>query len=348
MHKFRWVLVMGAVAMLVAGCGRGRDEEGGSGGSQEKTTIAVFLSNGGDPYFQNKSYGYKKAERELGNAEVEIFDAGGYENVEKQIAQIEDAVQRNVDAIVLTPTDSSAVCGPIQEALDAGIPVVADDIMPTCDDVTVPAGISENSVNVGRNECEYMAEQIGGKGNFVMLKGPPGAKIAIDRVNGCKEALRKYPDIKIVAEQWGPSNIETGNKLMDDFLSAHGRDIDAAFTFGAITALGAVDALQSAKYKPGDVSIATIDYHPEVLAEMKQRWIAGTIPAQPVRLAELTTTAAYNLANKKPVEGEKGVDKCCDVRAYTSDEEVIDNEKLPSYDASNAVAPEGWKPPLQS
>jgi len=224
---------------------------------------------------------------------------------------------------------------------------VADDIMLTCD-FTVPVGVSENSVHVGFQECKYMAEDIGGEGNFVMLKGPSGAGIAIDRVKGCKQALADYPGIDILAEQWGPSNIETGNNLMDDFIAAHGQEIDAVFTFGAITALGAVNALQSAGFEPGEVSIATIDYHPEVLDYMESGWIKGTIPAQPVRLAYVATEAAVKLAKGEEVQGEQGADPCCDVRIYTKDEYVVDMEKLDEYDPSTAVAPEGWEPPLQS
>jgi ribose transport system substrate-binding protein len=327
--------------------GRGEAGSGENGGSGSgRPTIAVFLSNGGDPYFQNKSYGYIQAEKDLG-VNVELFDAGGYENVEKQIAQVEDAIQRQVDAIVLTPVDSTALCGPTQEALDAGIPVVADDIMLACD-FKVPAGVSENSVNVGYQECKYMVEKIGGEGNFVMLKGPSGAGIAIDRVKGCKKALSEHPGTKILAEQWGPSNIETGNNLMDDFIAAHGESIDAVFTFGAITALGAVNALQSAGFKPGDVSIATIDYHPEVLSYMDEGWIDGTIPAQPVRLAYLATEQAAKLAQDQEAAGKEGVDPCCDKRLYTKDEYVVDESNIDDYDPSNAVAPEGWSPPLQS
>ncbi len=332
-------------ALGVSACGQGREDESGGGGAAKKKEIAVFIPNGGDPYYQNKSYGYSEAAKEL-NADVQMFDSGGYENVEKQIAQVEDAIQRKVDAIVLTATDSKGMCGPIEQALDAGIPVVADDVMPTCS-TKVPYGVSENSVNVGKQECIYLAEAIGGKGGIVLMKGPPGAKIAIDRANGCKEGLKEYPDVKIVGEQWGPSNIETGNKLMDDFLSAQKGKVDAAYTFGAITALGAVNALKSAGQKPGDVKLATIDYHPEVLRYMKDKWIEGTIPAQPVRLAKMAATAAADLADKKDVEGESGVDECCEKRSYTADEEVVTAKEFETFDTSNAVAPDGWKPPLQ-
>ena len=80
---------------------------------------------------------------------------------------------------------------------------------------------------------------------------------------------------------------------------------------------------------------------------MRQGWVAGTIPAQPVRLAYLTTKAAAALAEDKKAAGRRGVDPCCDVRAYTGDETVVDMKRLPKFDQSNAVAPKGWKPPLR-
>lgn len=344
--KVLLIVAMSLLVLTVACSPRGRDEAESDGEGAEELTVAVFIANGGDPYYQNKSYGYVQAAEELG-VKVELIDAGGYENVEKQISQVEDAIQRDVDAIVLTPVDSTALCGPVQEALDADIPVVADDIMLACD-FQVPVGVSENSINVGYQECKYMVEKTGGEGNFVMLKGPSGAGIAVDRAEGCQKALDESPGTKVLAEQWGESNIETGANLMDDFIAAHGKDIDAVYTFGAITALGAVNALQSAGFSPGDVSIATIDYHPEVLSYMEDGWIDGTIPAQPVRLASLSIEQAVKLARGEEADGEEGVDPSVEKRLYTEDEYVVDMDNIDEYDPSNAVAPEGWSPPLQS
>lgn len=347
--------LLASATLAAAGCGGG-----GAGitpaGNQK--TIAVFLSNGGDPYFQNKSYGYIKAQKALGNVRVQLFDAGGYENSTKQIQQVENAIQRKVSGIVLTPVDSHALCSVMKEASDQKIPVVADDIMAACDQ-KVPAGISENSVHVGFAECDYMAKKIGGQGAMVMEKGPAGAGIAIDRAEGCHQALKNYPGIKILGEQWGPSNIETGTKLTENYITSFGHQIKSIYTFGAVTSLGAANALQAAGFKPGEVVMATIDYHPEVLKYMDQGWIAGTIPAQPVRLAYLTTVYANLLANGKSVTGtvtlpdgktitgKQGVDNCCDVRVYTEDEYVVDASNQKQYDPANAVAPSGWKPPLQ-
>ncbi len=349
------------VSLVLVACGSAASGGTGQGASQK--TIAVFIPNGGDPYFQNKSYGYIKAQNALTNVKVQLFDAGGYSNATVQIQQVENAIQRHVSAIVLSAVDSHALCVAIKEAQDAKIPVVADDIMPACDAAVaapVAAGISENSVHVGFVECKYMADKIGGTGGIVMEKGPAGAGIVIDRAEGCHQALKAYPNIKILGEQFGPSDIITGTTLTENFVTSFGHQIKGIYTFGAVTALGAANALKAAGFKPGDVHLATIDYHPEVLKYMDQGWIDGTIPAQPVRLAYMTTVFANLLADGKSVDGavslpdgksitgKLGVDKCCTVRVYTGDEYVVDSSNKAQYNSANAVAPNGWKPPLQS
>lgn len=346
-RKAALAALVAMVAAVGAGCGQGRDEEGsGASGGGEQLQLAVFIPNGGDPYWQNKSYGYVKAAEDLGNVDLRLVDAGGYGSVEKQMNQIDDAIQRGVDAMVVNAADSKAVCGPIQQAMDAGIAVVADDIMPTCD-FKVPLGVSENSKNVGRQQCLHLAEAIGGKGGIVMLKGPAGAKLVIDRQAGCKEALKEYPGIRILGEQWGQNDLASSQALMDDFLQAHGREIKAAYTLGSVGGLGVINSLKSAGYKPGDVKLLSVDYGDEIIEAIKAGWVDGVIPAEPVRLAGMTAEAAIALAKDEQVEGKTGVDECCEKRAYTAGEEPVLRDELDSFDASNAVAPEGFKPPLQ-
>lgn len=325
------------------------DDSGAGEAPAEAKTIAVFVSNGGDPYFQNKSYGYSLADEALEGFDVEVFDAGGYENIEGQIAQVEDAIQRGVAAIVILPVDGVALCDPIKQAMDAGIVVVLDDSMLSCD-YTVPAGISENSVRVGYNQCVYLAEAIGGAGGIALMKGPSGAGIAQERAQGCLDALAEYPDVEILDEQWGASNIEAGTTLMEDFLTAYGDELKAAYAFGAVTAMGAANALEAAGKQPGDVKLVGIDYGSEVLTYVEAGWIDGIIPAQPVYLARDAVLIAAALVNGESIadRGEAGIDPCCDIRAYTGDDGVFDREALKTYDPSAAVAPEGWRPSFRT
>ncbi|MEK7682140.1 MAG: hypothetical protein AAB369_04865, partial [Chloroflexota bacterium] len=68
--------------------------------SGKKIRVVVFIPNGPDPYFQSKWYGYEDEAKRLG-VTFQLFDAGGYAFLSKQIQQFEDVIQTKPDAIIL-------------------------------------------------------------------------------------------------------------------------------------------------------------------------------------------------------------------------------------------------------
>src|SRR2546428_6468970 len=139
--------------------------------AQEKKakTVVVLMPNGGDPYYQNKSYGYILGKTLMEQkhpditVNVELFDSGGYEYSDRQISQMENAIQRKVSGIVLTAANAQALIPVSKRALVAGIPVINDDVLLQSDDATMK--ISENSLNVGRMLADYLVRRVNGKGN---------------------------------------------------------------------------------------------------------------------------------------------------------------------------------------
>ncbi len=210
--------------------------------------IAVLMPNAGDPYFQSKAYGYVEEAKAEG-VKIRLFNAGGYDHLPNQIRQVEDLTTAKVDGIIFTPTDSVATTPVIEAAIDAEVKVVNDDII-IKDSKKIPVRISENSFEVGQQEAEMIVDAIGGKGNVVMLKGPPGIDIVTQREAGAKSVFAKHPNIKIVAEDYHQSNIVASDRLMEDIIQAHPDGIDAVYTFGTQTAIGAVTAIQ-ARGHPG-------------------------------------------------------------------------------------------------
>src|SRR5580704_1881365 len=73
--------------------------------SAQNKEIAVMLPAAGDPYFKLKACGYTEAGKEAGY-DVKIYDAGGYGNLNRQVSQIQDVIQRKVSGIVLVPASS--------------------------------------------------------------------------------------------------------------------------------------------------------------------------------------------------------------------------------------------------
>jgi ribose transport system substrate-binding protein len=311
----------------------------------EKIKVAVLMSNAGDPYFANKSYGYQVYANEDEGIELEFFNAGGYDKLEVQISQIENAIQRAVDVILVTPIDAKGVCPAVKEAMDAGIIVVADDTGIECD-FKVPLFITENSHETGFQQCKFLAEYIDGQGGMVAMWGAPGPAHIRRRQEGCLEALKLFPNVKLLVGQHSQHGVEDGLKLTENFLTAYGDEVKAIYSAGSVMADGAARALQAAGYKPGDIPLVGIDMTEQSVKMMNDGWFQGIQPAQPVRLAYLLTKYGVALARGQTIPGESVFD-CCERVLLTTDFFVVTPEIFKTFPTDLALAPPDWAPPIQ-
>lgn len=101
-----------------------------------------------------------------------------------------------------------------------------------------------------------MAETLNGKGNVIILEGPPGAANAIERLEGIKEAFAEYPDIKIVASQTANFKRTEGMSVTENLIQKY-TDVQGVIGCNDESALGAVQALKAAGMN--DVLVAGFD-----------------------------------------------------------------------------------------
>ncbi len=293
--------------------------------------IAVLMPNAGDPYFQSKAYGYIEEGKAQG-VKVRLFNAGGYDHLADQLRQVEDLTTAKVDGMIFTPTDSVATIPTIEAAIAAGIKVVNDDII-IQDSDKIAVRVSENSFEVGQQQAELIVDAIDGKGNVVMLKGPPGIDISTQREAGAKSVFEKHPDIKIVAEEYHQSNIVEASRLMEDFIQAYPDGIDAVYTFGSQSAVGVVSAIQAAGLQPGRIKVTTIDWEPALETMVNEGWAHGSVVCEPVNLARMAVASVVKLIKGETVEP----------RIYTGTQKVTKSE-VATFDRSGIFTPEGWNP----
>ncbi len=83
--------------------------------------------------------------------------------------QIENFIANKTDIIILNAVDSKGIAPAIKKARNAGVVVIAVDVGAVGASATV---MSDNTM-AGDVSCAYLAKQIGGKGNVVILNGPP-------------------------------------------------------------------------------------------------------------------------------------------------------------------------------
>jgi ribose transport system substrate-binding protein len=150
------------------------------------------------------------------------------EDVEGQIAAMDNMIALGVDAIVLNAINPTSFDAVVSRAADAGIPVIAFDGI-----VDAPEAIlvNEDQVEFGAAMARDLAERMGGEGNVVMINGVAGTSVDSDRNAGAKAVFEEYPDITIIAELEGQWSSGTAQTVMADFL-ATSPEIDGVWIQG--------------------------------------------------------------------------------------------------------------------
>ncbi len=141
-----------------------------------------------------------KAEAEaLGN--ITVIESDGQGSTPKQTADVEAAIVQGVDGIVISPNEVDAMAPAIQQAVDAGIPVVTIDRR--VDNVPgILAHVGADNVKGGEAQGELIMKLFPDGAKIMNLQGQPGASPAIDRNKGLHNVLDQHADkYKIVFEQ---------------------------------------------------------------------------------------------------------------------------------------------------
>ncbi|SCX10402.1 sugar ABC transporter substrate-binding protein [Agrobacterium rosae] len=162
-----------------------------------------------------------------------------------QVNQIQDLLTQNIDALIYIPAGAAAATVPVKLAKAAGVPVI--NIDRNADGAPGDTFLATDSVASANAVCKHILEKAGGNGKMVIIHGQKGTTPEVDRTKGCMEAVKAYPDVKVVAEQW--SNLwsqDEGFQIMQNMLQAN-PDVSIVFAQADGLALGAAQAIKVAK-----------------------------------------------------------------------------------------------------
>jgi ribose transport system substrate-binding protein len=202
--------------------------------------IGVSLLNRGHIFYKDLEEGLQEQAKKEG---YELIVTSADFDLGKQISQIEDFVARKVDAIILCPVDSRGVGPGVQTASQAGIPVFPADI--AAENAPVVCHIASDNVAGGRLAGEYMAKLLNGAGKVAIINQPVVTSV-LDRVQGFRDALAKFPGITIVADVNGQGVRDRALQAAADVLQAH-QDLAGVFGINDDSALGTLDACEQFK-----------------------------------------------------------------------------------------------------
>ncbi|MBA3448093.1 MAG: substrate-binding domain-containing protein [Pseudaminobacter sp.] len=173
--------------------------------------------------------------------DVELIVTDGEDKTEKQVADVENLIRQEVDALLVSPKESAGLTGVVQKAIDAKIPVFVLDRNVETDGYTQFVG-GDNKL-IGRAAGEYAVELLGGagkaEGNVVELWGGMGTQPAHDRHDGFHEMTGKEAGIKYLLDQQSADwKQDDAYNMMATALRNH-EDIDLVYGHNDPMAYGA-------------------------------------------------------------------------------------------------------------
>ncbi|MBV8474602.1 MAG: substrate-binding domain-containing protein, partial [Hyphomicrobiales bacterium] len=215
-----------------------------------------------------------------------LIESDGQLSSLKQTADIEDALARGVQGIVLNPNEGDAMAPALQEALDAHVPVVTvDRSVPSVQGVL--AHVGADNVKGGEAQGEVILKLFPNGATIMNLQGELGAKPAIDRSKGLHNVLdaagAKY---KFVYQQTAGFDRARGRSMTEAALTGLAKPPQVIVAANDDMAFGAMEAVKAHNLR--GVAIVGFDASPEALAQVRDGTMTATVeqfPAEQCALA---------------------------------------------------------------
>ena len=264
----------------------------------ENLTVGLAVANLQADFFNQIKQSVEAAGKEKG-IKVITVDAQG--NSATQVSQVQDLITRKIDALIYIPAGATAAGVPVKAAKAAGIPVIAVDR--NAPDAPGDTFFASDSVAAARTLAEYVGKVTGGKGRVAILQGQMGTSPENDRAKGFSEGLKKFPDLKVVAEQPAEWAQDRGFAVAQDMLQ---RDPNITVFFGRADAmaLGAAQAVKVANLEQ-PVTIVGFDGDVAGLKAVANGTLSATMTQQAQKMGRLALDSAIALKEGKTVPKEQ-------------------------------------------
>lgn len=264
--------------------------------AKELKSIGVTVGDLANPFFVQITKGAEMKARQLAGKDVKVTLVSSGYDLGQQVNQIDNFISAGVDMIVLNAADSKGIAPAVKRARDAGIVVVAVDVAAEGANATV----TSNNTQAGELGCQYIADKLQGRGDVVIINGPPVSAVT-NRVDGCMDTFKKYPNIKVLSSnQNGKGSREGGLEVMTSLLAAYPK-IDAVFAINDPTGIGADLAAKQAQRN--EFFIVGVDGSPDGEQALKsgKKTLFEATPAQdPQVMASKAVEIGYDILQGKP------------------------------------------------
>ena len=297
--------------------------------ASKKWDICVSFPHMKDAYWTAVNFGVV-AESKRQGVKMQLVEAGGYTNLNKQISQIEDCVAGGANAVVIGAISNDGLNNLVKEVRSKGVPVI--DVVNGMSSKQLSAKSLVSFGEMGFKAGEYVAKKHPSGGKTVKVAwfpGPAGAGWVEAGNAGFQKGVAGSA-IKVVETKYGDTGKEAQLKLLEDTLEAHP---DIEYVIGtAVTAEAAIGLLRSRNLL-GKIKIMSYYFTPGVYQGIKRKQILAAPTDSPVIQGRVAIDQAVRILEKKRYKKHVGP------KLY-----VIDDKNINSFDRDSSLAAKGFKP----
>lgn len=319
MRKIISMMLVTTMALSVTACGSGKAE----------TTAATDAPKAAETIAEKQEASETQAEAEAASAELKKVgvafmktdpfmvplydgmkaecDANGIEliayyadnDIEKQISQVDDLLQQDIDGLIVMPVDFEGITPALEAADKAGVPVVSVDAECAKKDLTI-AYIASDNYAAGYACGENVLKTLD-SAKIVALTHPE-IKCTIDRYQGFKDAIEGHDGYEIIAEQPCSGLMDKGMTVMDNMIQAY-PEFDVAFCINDGSSQGAISSLEAAN-RLGGVQVYAVDGQQANADLIKAGKLTGEAAQQPYKMGQGAVELLIKNSKGEPFEYE--------------------------------------------
>jgi protein TorT len=292
--------------------------------------ICVSIPHLKDDYWLAVNFGLVSEAKRLG-VTLNLYEAGGYENLDTQRSQIAECTVRDkAEALIIGAISADGLNGMIAEYRDKGLPVI--DLINGINSEKITARVAADFYDMGLVAGKYLTTlqpDTSKPGKVAWFPGPAGAAWAASGDKGFRAAL-DGSNFSIVDGGFGDTGLTAQTRLIEALLDTH-PDID----FIAGTAVSAEAAVQVLQRRNLEKRIKVIAYYfsPGIYRGIKRDSILAAPSDSQAVLARISVDQAVRALEKQKLIRHLGVTV-----------KMVDLKSLPRFDLNSSVAPAGFRP----
>ncbi len=227
-----------------------------------------------------------------------LIYSNGRQKQENQIKDVRSFIFQEVDYIVIAPETETGWDTVLEEAKEAGIPVIiVDRMIDTADDSLYAAYVGTDKYEEGKKAGlwleKYLKEQESKDKsslkkktyNIAVLEGTLNSTAQIGRSKGFEEIAKTHKEWKILAQESGEFTKAKGKEVMAKYLQEF-EDIDVLLSQNDDMTFGAIEAIQEDGLTcgvDGKIKIISFDGVSEAFDRMEEGLINVDIECNPLQ-----------------------------------------------------------------